>query len=132
MAEPLDIPVWIAFFLGLYALAASIGELRSPGGWAALLTDLERQPGLRYVAGLFALTLGAAIYLVNPWRTDDWLAVLVSIIGGVMVAEGALILAAGDRFLALARTLIGRATHIWAGISALFGIAFILVAIARF
>lgn len=132
MAEPTDIPAWIAFFIGLYALAAGVGELRSAGGWAAMLADFERQPGLRFIAGLFALTLGAAVYLVNPWRPDDWLAVLVSIIGGAMVAEGALILAAGDRFLALARALIGRATQIWAGISALFGIALVLVAIARF
>jgi hypothetical protein len=131
MAETQDISAWILLFVGLYSLAASIGELRLPGFWAKMLADFERYPGLRFLTGFFVLSLGAAIYLVNPWRPDDWMAVLVSVLGGAMVAEGMLILAMGDRLLGFARALMGRSNAFWTGFSAIFGIAAIAVALAR-
>lgn len=131
MAEATDIPAWIALFLGLYALAAAVGEFRAPGGWAAMLMDFERSPGLRFLTGMFCIALGAAIYLVSPWRPDDWLSIAVSVIGGICVAEGMLILAAGDRFLLLARGLVTTASGFWAAFAALFGIGAIVVALAR-
>ena len=131
MAEAQDLPAWILLFVGLYSLAAAVGELRLPGTWAKMLADFERGPGLRFVTGFFVLSLGAAIYLVNPWRPDDWIAVVVSVVGGLMVAEGALILAMGDRFLGFARALIGRAGTAWAGFSAVLGVALIVAAMSR-
>jgi vacuolar-type H+-ATPase subunit I/STV1 len=131
MAEGADVSAWIAFFVGLYALAAAAGELRAPNTWWTMLKDFERSPALRFVAGLVTLTLGATIYLVNPWRPGDWLAIAVSVVGGVAVAEGLLILAAGDRFLHFARALIGRAGRAWAGVAALFGIAALIAAMMR-
>ena len=132
MAETADIPAWIILFTGLYSLAASLGEWRAPGFWASMLADFERQPGLRFITGLFVLSLGAAIYMVNPWRPDDWLSILVTVLGAIMAAEGAVILAMGDRFLAFARWLIGRATRAWATFSALLGVALIVIAALRF
>jgi len=131
MAETQDIPAWIALFTGLYSLAAGVGELRSPNSWWAMLKEFERSAGLRFFTGFVVLTFGAAIYLVNPWVPGDWLAIAVNVMGGLMVAEGLLILAAGDRFLHLARALIGRAGRAWAGFSVLFGAALILVALSR-
>jgi hypothetical protein len=131
MAEAADIPAWIALFLGLYSLAAAAGEFRSPGGWAAMLMDFERSPASRFLTGMFCIALGAAIYLVTPWRPEDWLSIAVAVIGGICVAEGLLILAAGDRFLLFARRLIMAAPGFWAGFSALFGIGAILVALSR-
>lgn len=131
MAEGADVSAWIAFFVGLYALAAAAGELRSPNTWWTMLKDFERSPALRFLTGLVTLALGATIYLVNPWRPDDWLAIAVSVVGGVAVAEGLLILAAGERFLHFARALIGRAGRAWAGLAALLGVGAIVVAMAR-
>jgi hypothetical protein len=131
MAESATIPAWIALFVGLYALAAAVGELRAPNTWWMMLKEFERSPVLRFVTGLVTLALGATIYLVNPWRPEDWLAVAVSVVGGMAVAEGVLILAAGDRFIAFGRALIGRAGRAWAGFSALFGIAAILAGLSR-
>ena len=131
MAQTYDLPAWIARFIGLYTLAAAVGELRQPGTWGVMLTNFARGPALRFVTGFVVLAVGAAIYLVNPWRPGDWLAVLVSVIGGIMVAEGLLILAAGDQFLPFARVLIGRAARLWAGLSALIGFALIIAALAR-
>ncbi len=132
MAETIDIPAWIILFVGLYSLAASIGEWRTPGLWASMLEDFERQPGLRFMTGFFLLSLGAAVYMVNPWRPDDWLSVLVTVLGGIMTLEGAVILAIGDRFLAFSRWLIGRASRPWAAFSAILGVALIVIAAIRF
>ena len=131
MADAADLPAWIILFVGLYSLAASIGEWRTPGVWAAMLEDFERSAGLRFVTGFLVLSLGAAVYMVNPWRPDDWLSILVTVLGGIMAAEGAVILAMGDRFLGFARWLIGRASRGWAAFSALLGIALIAVAAIR-
>jgi sterol desaturase/sphingolipid hydroxylase (fatty acid hydroxylase superfamily) len=131
MAETGQISAWIAFFVGLYALAAGVGELRSPGGWSVMLKEFERNASLRFLTGLVTLALGATIYLVNPWRTDDWLAIAVSVIGGIAIAEGLLILAAGERFLNFGRMMLGRGGRVWAGLSALLGIALVAVALSR-
>ena len=131
MAEPSQISAWIMLFMGLYSLAAAVGELRSPNTWWAMLKDFERSAALRFLTGFVVLALGAAVYLVNPWVPGDWLSIAVSVLGGLMVAEGLLILAAGDRFLHFARALIGRGGRAWAGFAALLGIAMILAALSR-
>ena len=131
MAHGGDIPAWIAFFVGLYALAAGVGELRSPGGWSVMLKEFERNASLRFLTGLVTLALGSTIYLVNPWRPEDWLAIVVSVIGGIAIAEGLLILAAGERFLNFGRALLGRGGRVWAGFSALLGVAMVVVAMTR-
>ena len=131
MASSVDISAWIILFVGLYALAAAAGELRAPGGWADMLDDLERRAGLRFVTGLVKLALGAAIYLVNPWRPGDWLSIAVSVIGGVAIVEGVLLLASGDRFIHFGRKLIGNSAKGWAGFAALIGAACLLAAFSR-
>ena len=131
MAEPLDIPAWIALFTGLYALAAGMGEMRAPGGWRAMLGQLEAGHALRFLTGVMCLFAGAAIYLVNPWRPDDWLAVLVTVLGGLMVAEGLLLLAAGEGFISVCKRLMVRADRAWAGASMLLGFALVVAALAR-
>lgn len=131
MDHPAEIPAWIAFFIGLYALAAGAGEFRTPGGWNAMLAEFERSPGMRYVTGFACLAVGAAIYLASPWRAGDWLAIVVNILGGLAVVEGMLILAAGDRFLQLARRLLGAASGAWAGVSIVFGLAAVVAAFSR-
>jgi hypothetical protein len=132
MAEPDDISAWITLFVGLYSLAASIGEWRTPGFWASMLEDFESRPGLRFIIGFFVLSLGAAVYMVNPWRPDDRLSILVTVLGGIMVLEGAVILALGDRFLTFARWMIGKANRFWAVFSAILGVVLIVIAAARF
>lgn len=131
MAETAEIPAWIALFLGLYSLAAAVGEFRSPGTWLTMLKDFERSAGLRFLTGLFCIVLGASIYLVTPWDTRDWLSIAVSALGGLCAAEGLLILAAGDRFLAFSRGLLGGSNAFWAGFAALFGMGAVIVALAR-
>ena len=131
MAETSQISAWIALFVGLYALAAGVGELRSPNGWWMMLKEFERGAALRFVTGVVCLAIGATIYLVNPWVPGDWLSIAVSVIGGIHIAEGLLILASGERFLNLARAVLGRAGRLWAGFTVLAGIALIVVGMSR-
>jgi hypothetical protein len=131
MAEDATVSAWIALFIGLYALGAGIGELRSPNTWWMMLKEFERSPALRFLTGLVTLALGATIYLVNPWRPDDWLAIGVTVVSGVVVAEGLLMLAASEQFLNLGRVLIGRAGRLWAVLAALLGLAAIVAGLSR-
>lgn len=131
MAETSQLSAWIALFIGLYLFAAGAGELRAPNTWWAMLKEFERSPGLRFLTGLAALALGATVYLVNPWRPGDWLAIAVSVIGGLWVAKGILVLASGDRYLRLARAMVGRAGRAWAGLAVLAGLALTIVAMVR-
>lgn len=132
MADPVDIPAWIALFMGLYALGAAIGELRSPGSWAAMLEEFEQREGLRFLAGLVVLSLGAAIYLVNPYNPADWLSLLVTVLGAAMVLEGFVIFAFGRAFLHYASGIFGTINIVWALLSAGIGIVLICVALLRF
>ena len=131
MAEPFDVPAWIALFLGLYALSAAVGEFRRPGLWMAMVQEVERSAALGLVIGLICIALGAAIYLVSPWQPGDWLSVTISVVGGACAVEGMLILAAGDRTLGFARSLFTHGRMVWPGLSALIGFGFIIAALAR-
>ncbi len=132
MAETSDIPAWITLFIGLYALAASVGELRSPGSWAAMLDEFEQREGLRFLAGLVVLALGAAIYLTNPWRPDDWLAVMVTLMGAALVAEGLIIFAVGRAYLHFANAIFGGINRVWALLGGGLGLVLICTAMLRF
>ena len=127
MATADTLPAWIAMFIGIYAFAAAMGELRLPGTWKAMMQDFEQSPGMRFIAGIMALTLGAVIYLVVPWRPDDWLFIAVS----ALVLEGIVLLAAGERFVTFGRWLIASASEVWAGLSAILGAGCIFVALSR-
>lgn len=127
-------------FVGLYALAAAVGELREPGGWQIMVDEFIASPALRVLAGVVCIALGGAIFLLSPWRPgegqggwlpDDWLAALVSIIGAVCLVEGLFLLAAGKRFLAFSARLVRASGNLWAGAAALIGVALIAAAIAR-
>jgi len=131
MAEPAQIPAWIALFMGLYALSASIGELLNPGTWQKMLEDFGANTGLSFLTGIVCIGLGGLIYLASPWNPDDWLAVLVTVMGAGMAAEGCVMLAFGERFYRFARALLGTFNKGWAWLSALLGVALIAVAILR-
>ena len=131
MATSATISAWIALFIGVYSLGAAIGELRSPGFWQGMLRDISGNDALTFLTGIIVLALGAAIYLVNPWRPDDWLSILITLTGGGMAIEGFLFLAFPGPFLAFAGRLMALASRGWAFASALFGIAIIVAALLR-
>lgn len=126
-----NITGWITFFIGLYALAAGIGELRRPGFWAKMVQETRNSRALQFLTGMFTLLLGATIYLVNPWDSGDLLSILITVLGAWIFIEGALILAVGDWFLNFASKLMGAASRLWAGFSIIIGLAAIFAALVR-
>ncbi len=131
MADAPDIPAWIALFFGVYALSAAIGEFTQPGYWAKMMGNFVSNAGLRFLAGVVCIAIGAAVYLVSPWRPDDWLAIVVTIMGGGMVVEGAIFLAFGERFMLFWRGVLGETSRGWAAFAGVFAIALIAVSLVR-
>lgn len=131
MASSITITGWITLFFGLYAIAAGIGEWRRPGFWERMLWEMQRSHALQFMVGFFCLVLGAATYLVNPWQPADWLAILVSVLGGWVAVEGLALLAFGDRFLGFAGGLMRGNNRIWAALSVLIGLAMAVLGYLR-
>ena len=128
---PHDMSSWIALFTGLYALAVGIGELRNPGGWAVMLKEFEAFQALRFLTGVISIGIGGMIYLACSSQAPSWLAIGMSVIGGLMVVKGALLIASGDRLMVFARQLIGKAGSFLPGFVVFLGAVLILLAFAR-
>ena len=124
-----NITGWIAFFIGLYAVAAGTGEFRRPGYWAKMVQEVRASSALQFLTGFFTLVLGATVYLVNPWNPADLLSILITVMAAGIFIEGVLILAAGDWFLEFAGKLIGGGNRLWAGLSIALGLAAIFAAL---
>ncbi len=131
MAETADTSAWIALFLGLYILAAGVGELRSSGTWTRLLDSFEQTPAVAFLSGAFTTALGAAIYLASPWRPGDVMSMTISVIGGLAAVKGLVFIAAPDRMAGLGRKLMTRHSGSIAGISAVVGAGFVITAVSR-
>jgi vacuolar-type H+-ATPase subunit I/STV1 len=99
--------------------------------WARMVAEMVERPGLRFLTGVVLIPLGAAIYLTNPWVPGDWLAVLVTVLGGLCVLEGCAMIAIGDLWMGLAGRIIASASRMWALFSAAIGIALVAVALLR-
>jgi len=136
MGNAANITGWITFFVGLYALAAGIGEFRRPGFWAKMVSELRASSALQFLTGMVTLTIGAVIYLVNPYNPSDWLSILITVMGAFMFLEGMAIFAFGDWFLRFAARMMGSkrddgSLRIWAGFSVFIGLAAMFVAFVR-
>ncbi len=126
-----NITGWITFFIGLYAVAAGLGEFRRPGFWAKMVMEFRESRALQFLTGMVTLALGATIYLVNPWVPGDLLSILITVLGAWIFVEGALILAFGDWFLKFAGKLMGATNRIWASFSIAIGLVAIFAALVR-
>ncbi|MCP9221326.1 hypothetical protein MKP08_00995 [Erythrobacter sp. LQ02-29] len=131
MSPPIVIADWIAFFAGLGVLAMAAGEWRYPGGWEAMLAEMRDSAALRFSAGLGTLAIGAAILLAAPLRTYDALSLLLAAMGGIAVAEGLVLLAAGQPLLDFAHRQMQRRSELFAAGAGLVGVVLIGLALAR-
>ncbi|QWC57332.1 hypothetical protein F7D01_09755 [Erythrobacter sp. 3-20A1M] len=131
MSPPIFIADWIAFFAGLGVLAMAAGEWRYPGGWEAMLAEMRDSAALRFSAGLGTLAIGAAILLAAPLRTYDALSLLLAAMGGIAVAEGLVLLAAGQPLLDFGHRQMQRRSELFAAGSGLVGVVLIGLALAR-
>ena len=131
MSNSGNITGWITFFIGLYAVAAGLGEFRRPGFWVRMVQEFRESHALQFLTGFVTLAIGATIYLVNPWNPSDLLSILITVLGAWIFIEGALILAVGDWFLTFVSKLMGSTNRIWAGLSIIIGLGAIFAALVR-
>lgn len=131
MGNAANVTGWITFFIGLYSLAAGIGELRQPGFWAGMVREVRASSAIQFLVGIVTITIGAAIYLTNPYDPTDILSILITVMGAFIFLEGAVIMAFGDWFMGMAGKIMNSGNKIWAGLSVAIGIAAISVAFVR-
>ena len=122
MVQSYDIAAWTSLVFGLFLLASAARELRRPGTWRTMLGEIEASPALQLTLGLTELALGAIIYLANPWNPQDWLAALMTIVGGLMIVESVIFLAFADRYLRFWLPRIGTDWRGWSIIAFLIGL----------
>lgn len=125
-------PAWTALFLGVFALFAGIGELRQTGHWRKMLNEMATSPALQLITALLELFLGAAIYIVNPWASADWLSSAMSVLGGLMIVEALIVLAFSDLYMAFWLRRFGPLSRLWAWFSVVLGLVLAAVGIVRF
>jgi len=122
---------WLAVFLGLALIGAGAGEWRHPGGWRRALGEIDSSPALRLLAGMLALAIGAALYLSAPWRSGGWLELVLALCAAIAIVEGLLLLAAGDRFTAIATRLLDRTGAAMPAVALSAGALLLLAGIAH-
>ncbi|WP_265569649.1 hypothetical protein [Sphingomicrobium nitratireducens] len=126
MSEP-QLTGWLLVGFGLYSIAASIGELRHPGRWKAMIEELNAKPGFAFIVGLLVFSLGFALSLVHPLApADGWRSVLVTLIAYGMVLEGLSFLAFPQSMSGLAARLMTAANPLWVVIAAILGLLFLV------
>lgn len=131
MIESDMISAYILLLLGLYLLMVSIGEIREQGLWEKTLESFIDNPSTRILTGFTVFSIGSAIFLVNPWEPQDWLSIAVTVLGAWMAVKGALLLALGDRMLALARPMMANGNRLWLALSGFLGIGALVIAGVR-
>jgi len=132
MANASNITAWILLITALYSIAAAIGELRRPGSWARMVWELEQSKALQFLTGILVLVMGAAVYLVNPYDAGNWVSVMVTVMGGLMMLEGIAFLAFSDWMVKLSRNIMGSAAAVWAWAALAIGLALIFISYVQF
>ena len=129
--EPGDATGWSALLLGLAALFAGIGALRQPGLWKRMVDEIIGSPALQFVCGMLELLTGTLVYFANPWIEADVLSCAMKSLGGLMMAEALVIIAACDIYSQLWVRSLSHMQRGWAAFTALFGLMLVLVGSLR-
>ena len=114
----------LAILIGAILIAGAIAAWRRPLGWDEMLGELERSRGLSMALAYVAILFGALV-LVLPGGWTDPLAIAVSAVGLMALAEGLVLIALPEVYLGLARPFLAR-PRAWAALMLLLGLAFIL------
>lgn len=100
MPANLDTTHVLAFLIGLYFCAASLGIMNNRTAVWDMVAELSGSPALGYIGGLIAFAMGGAMVAIhNDWGTP--LAIAVSAIGWICLIEGVLLLAVREQFIGL-------------------------------
>ena len=87
-----------------------------------MISNVAENPAIRFLIGIFLISIGTALYLVGSWNTTDQMVIFIKLVSLVMVIEGALFLAVGEWVARSAKMLIDSASGLWAYVAVLFGL----------
>lgn len=132
MPHEIDATAWSASLLGLVALFAAIGALRTPGAWQAMIGEIEKSHAMQLLSGAIQMTAGAAIYLSNPWIPADLLACVMKAIGGFMMAEALVVLGFSDIYFQLWLKNLAVLNRGWAWATGAYGLVIAVLGMMRF
>ncbi|GAA4774817.1 hypothetical protein GCM10023219_22930 [Stakelama sediminis] len=110
----------LAQALGLYMVVAGIGGLAAPERWQKMMDELVASPALQLLTGVLVFAIGVTLAIVHTHFTDP-LATVVTLIGWVALAEGALLIAVPRPVLRIGLAAIPY-TRVWAIVSLILGI----------
>jgi hypothetical protein len=96
-----------------------------------MVAEMQDSAALRFLTGIVCLVTGGLIYLASPWRPDDWLSVVVAVLGGWIILEGILFLAFGKPFIRMAGALMRLTGRGWALVSVILGFVLVVIALIR-
>ena len=106
MTTAIPLTLHLLVLIGVYELAAGVAGLTGRIDWPSLLDEFERSPALTFVTGFMAFAIGGTLILVHCLWTDP-LAVIVSLIGWIALAEGLLLMVMPGPLMAFSRRLVG-------------------------
>jgi uncharacterized protein YjeT (DUF2065 family) len=129
--DMIDATAWSAMLLGVFALFAAIGALRTPGIWRTMVAEIERSPALQLVSGLIELMLGVVIYLANPWIAADPLTCVMKTIGVVMGAEALAVIGFSDLYFHFWLRNLVHMQRAWVIVTLLGGLALTIAGFLR-
>lgn len=130
MAASYNLTVLLAMAFGGYSLAAGIGMLRHPRWGIAMVDECERSAALRFLTGFVVFILGTTIVLVHPMGSD-WLSILVTVVGWIILAEGLIMLAFPGFLWPIAKMIMASSSRVYALMAIVIGLFFLITALMR-
>jgi uncharacterized protein YjeT (DUF2065 family) len=120
MTTTLPLTLYLAQALGLYVLLVGISALVAPQRWSQIMDGLAGSPALTLITGVFTFALGVVLTRIHSVLTDP-LAIVVTVIGWIALAEGALLIVV-PRLLMRVGQWSMRFTRVWAIVAIILGI----------
>ena len=117
MTTAIPLTLHLLVLIGLYELAAGIAGLTGRIDWRAMTDEFVRSPSLSFITGFMVFALGG-VMIMNHHHWTDLLAIIVSLVGWIALAEGILMMIAAKPLLIFFRPLIGsqRAVSLFAAV----------------
>jgi uncharacterized protein YjeT (DUF2065 family) len=119
----------LAIAIGVYVTAVGIGELVDPNRWRTMFTQIENSAAITQAVGFATFAVGTAIILVHTLWTDA-LAVAVTLIGWIALAEGVLMLAIPALLFRIFRPLLAGSLRPLAIVTILIGLLLLSAGLA--
>jgi uncharacterized protein YjeT (DUF2065 family) len=120
MTTTLPLTLYLAQMLGLYVLLVGISAFVAPQRWSQIMDGLAGSPALTLITGVFTFALGVVLIHVHYVLTDP-LAIVVTVIGWIALAEGALLIVVPHLLMRVGQWSM-RYIRVWAVVAIVLGI----------